>query len=257
MLFGVSAVATAQSEVAAGQQVAFRYFGLSAQQIKSVVVDSALTRSQALGSMESVPPEGRAIHATMTTGKDPLTGRRLLEVVPVVYHGYDGNAHVGQIVVHSFAVEKVLRLFYKMWCLGFPIYSVIPQSRFRYDDQASMSANNTMGYRPELGSEHRLGFTFDLNPRQNPFDRTKYTPNPQPIEPSGAIYDPAAQGTIVKMGPVREAFTAEHFEWGGGWGDPGAVPPTDYFREGYYDYMHFQPDFSWYDDSYRHVPMGV
>lgn len=256
LLLGVSPMAIAQSEVASQQQAAFKQYGLSKAQIKGIVIDSALTRTQALGSVDGASPEVRVIHAKMTTGHDPVTGKRLLEVLPVVYHGYDGKVHLGQVVVHSFAVTKFAKMFLTMWRLNFPIYSAIPQSQFGYDDQASMAANNTMVYRPEPGSEHWLGFTGDYNPKQNPFDRTKYQ-NPQPIEPPGAVYDPTAKGTILEDSQLRREFTKAGFEWGGGWGNPETVPSTDFWRVGFFDYMHIQPDYTWYEESYRHVPADL
>ena len=40
-------------------------------------------------------------------------------------------------------------------------------------------------------------------------------------------------------GPVRKAWTARGFEWGGNWGNPNADPQADYFEEGYFDYQHW------------------
>jgi peptidoglycan LD-endopeptidase CwlK len=229
------------------QQAVLASYGVSGQEYKNIVIDSSLSREQALGD-NVVPAGSRELHAKM---------KPYLRVVPVVYHGYDNRIHLGQIVVHRHVVGKTVKLFLKMFRLGFPIYSVIPQSQFGYDDQRSMAANNSSAYRPEDGSEHRTGAAFDLNPMQNPFDVTGYDPM-RPIEPAGAVYNPAAKGTIVKFSAVWKAWKDESFEWGGGWGDPNAVPITDFFREGYFDYQHFQPDFSWYDDFYKyHLPAGI
>lgn len=242
-----AATTPAGGQVPAGLKDAVSPYGLTALQVSCVVVDSLVSYDEAMGD-SVVPVEARALHARI---------KPYLRVVVVVYHGYDGRIHIGQIVVHKYIVGKVARLFVEMYRLGFPIKSVIPSSHFGYDDQVSMSANNSSAYRPEEGSEHRTGAAIDLNPFQNPFDITAYNPV-RPIEPAGAHYDPNAQGAIVKAGPVRRAFTAEHFEWGGGWGDPNATPPTDFFRTGYFDYMHFQPDYSWYDTFYRdQLPPGI
>jgi len=228
-------------------KISLMAYTLTNEQISSLVIDSLVPYNEALGD-SVVPVEARELHARM---------KPLLRVVPVVYHGYDGRIHVGQIVVHQYIVDKVIRLFLTMYQLGFPIKSVIPAARFSYNDQASMAVNNSSAYRPEDGSEHRTGAAIDLNPFTNPFDVTAYDPA-RPIEPTGAHYDPAAQGAIVKSGPVRQAFTAEHFEWGGGWGDPLATPETDFFEPGYFDYQHFQPDFTWYDSFYRdQLPPGI
>jgi peptidoglycan L-alanyl-D-glutamate endopeptidase CwlK len=243
---GVMTTASAATGPAA-QRAALAQYGLTSQQLGSVVIDSLVSYDEALGDAV-VPAEARALHAKI---------KPYLRVVPVIYHGYDNRLHVGQIVVHRYIVGKVVRLFVKMYRAGFPIQSVIPSAHFGYDDQASMAVNNSSAYRPEDGSEHRTGAAIDLNPFTNPFDVTAYDPT-RPIEPAGAHYDPNAQGAIVKSGLVRQAFTAEGFEWGGGWGDPEATPPTDFFRTGYFDYQHFQPDLTWYDWFYlNQLPPGI
>jgi hypothetical protein len=233
---------------AARQQELLRNYGMSIQHlgVNSLVIDSNLTYEQALG--DSVVPEAnRDLHMRM---------KPYLRVVPVIYWGFESTprVHVGQIVVHRDLVADTNKAFIKMFTLGFPIKSVIPESQFGYDDQRSMAADNSSNYRPEPGSEHRKGAAFDLNPFQNPFDITGYDPT-HPIEPAGAHYDPTAKGTIVKEGPVRKYMTSLHYEWGGGWGDPNADPQTDFFAVGYFDYQHFQLDFTRYNNL--PLPSGI
>ncbi len=208
----------------------------------AVVIDSAMSREQALGDAV-VPAEGKVIHETM---------KPLLRVVPVIYHGFDKRIHVGQIVVHKSLVGDTSRTFWKMFQLGFPIKSVIPQSKFGYNDTASMAANNSSGYRPEDGSEHGRAAAIDINPVQNPFDLSAY--DGRPIEPAGATYDPNKPGTITKDGAVRKYWTSLNWEWGGGWGDPNATPPTDFYKVGYFDYQHFQLNYTRYDSFVATLP---
>jgi len=209
------------------QQLGVRNFG-------GVVVDSAMTYQQALGD-SVVPPKEYAVHAAI---------KPYLRVVPVAYWGLgsdglpDNRIHVGQIVVHRLLVADTTRVFARMFLLRFPVHSVIPHSAFGYDDSKSMAANNSSAYRPDSPSEHSRGAAFDINPVQNPMDLWAYDGTPP--EPAGAVYNPAMPGTITMQGAVRLYWSSLGWEWGGNWGNPHADPPTDFFRNGYYDYQHFQ-----------------
>lgn len=213
-----------------------------------IVVDSNLTDEEAFGD-NVVPPEGQQSHALM---------KPYLRVVRVLYWGFDDKVHAGQIVVHRDLVQDTCLLFLGMFAGHFPIHSVVPESQFGYNDDASMAANNSSNYRPEPGSEHRKGSAFDFNPMQNPEDVTIKATGVRTIRPAGAVRDESAKGTITKSGWVRQMWTAFHYEWGGGWGDPAATPPTDYCSQctnTIFDYQHFQLDYTRYDGLF--VPEGV
>jgi peptidoglycan L-alanyl-D-glutamate endopeptidase CwlK len=243
---GTASVTASGKQPLDSQQALLKQHGVHA--FGNIVVDSAMTYEQALGD-SVVPAEGQAIHQVM---------KPHLRVIPVAYwglgtHGSDGRIHVGQIVVHRLLVEDTIRVFTEMFKLKFPIHSVIPQSAFGYNDQLSMAANNSSNYRPESGSEHSRAAAFDLNPVQNPFDRTAYDPS-LPVEPAGAVYDPSAPGTITMDSALRRYWTSLNWEWGGNWGNPNADPPTDFFRVGYYDYQHFQLNYLRYDGFLAQLP---
>jgi len=193
-----------------------------------------MTYSKAIGD-NVVPPAERANHAAI---------RPYLRVVPVAYWGLsssgqpDNRVHVGQIVVHQALVTDTVLVFARMFQLKFPIHTVIPHSKFGYNDTLSMAANNSSAYRPDSPSEHTRGAAFDINPVQNPFDLSAY--NGTPAQPAGAVYNPSAPGTIIMNGAVRLYWSSLGWEWGGNWGNPDAEPPTDFFRVGYFDYQHFQ-----------------
>lgn len=221
------------------QQTLLQQFGV--RDFSGVVVDSAMSRDQALGD-SVVPPRERAVHAAI---------RPDLRVVPVAYWGMsvsgqpdhkiyipDNKIHVGQIVVHRLLVADTVKVFAKMFELRFPIYSVIPHSAFGYNDAVAMAANNTSAYRPDSPSEHSRGSAFDITPYQNPMDFSRY--DGSPVQPAGAVYNPSAPGTITKYGAVRLYWSSLGWEWGGNWGDPSADPPTDYWGPPAFDYQHFQ-----------------
>ncbi len=232
------------------QKLMLRDLGIN--NLGRVVVDSAMTYQQAIGD-SVVPEEGRAVHAAM---------KPHLRVVPVAYWGLsnsgqpDGRVHVGQIVVHRLLVRDTLKTTLKMFQLGFPIHSVIPQSAFGYSDAESMAANNSSNYRPESGSEHGRAAAFDWNPVQNPFDITGYNPN-VPVQPAGAVHDPTKPGTLTMDGAVRKYWASLNWEWGGNWGNPDADPPTDFFRKGFFDWQHFQLNAKRYDAFVAQLPPCV
>ena len=248
----LGAMATAPNASASGhrgfnaeQREALKAFGLRPTQISNIVIDSAMSRDDAIGSDNIVPADALKNHRLIKPN---------LDVVPLAYHGYDGKVHFGQMVVHRYMTPKVVSLFLTMWKADFPVRSVIPASKFDYDDGRSMAANNSSGYRPERGSEHGKGSAVDINPFTNPFDTTAY--NGKPVDPPGAHYDPTATGALVLQGPVQKKAAKLHLEWGGNWGNPNAVPSTDYFRTGYFDYQHFQLGFQEYDTFEAQLPQG-
>jgi peptidoglycan LD-endopeptidase CwlK len=140
--------------------------------------------------------------------------------------GFDGQEHLGQLVVHRDVAGKVQRIFAELCRARFPIALMVPAVAFRWDDTASMRANNTSGfnYRFIAGTErlsrHAAGQAIDINPWQNP-----HIIAGTPL-PAGAGYDPTQPGTITADALVVELFCSAGARWGGEWQDP--------------DYQHFE-----------------
>jgi len=141
-----------------------------------------------------------------------------LALINVAYVSFDGLMHAGQLVMHTGLVRDVEDAFALMRTLRFPIAKVRPVVVYGWDDEASMDDNNSSGfnYRFILDtnrlSNHSLGCALDLNPRQNP-----YRSRSQKIYPSGAVYDPSAQGTLLAAGEIVRFFEDRGWEWGGTW----------------------------------------
>ena len=146
-------------------------------------------------------------------------------LVAVSYFARDGRLHQGQLVVDSLLAEDVRRVFAVIRETRFPVESVIPiaHSTFlrngRWDDLASMAANNTSGfnYRTQTGSRklsaHSCGFAIDLNPGQNPY--VKGAGERRLILPAGAVYDRRVPGTLTADHPVTKKFKELGWKWGG------------------------------------------
>ena len=145
-----------------------------------------------------------------------LDNQVLLEVA---YWGFDGNIHIGRLVVDDRVVEDLQLVFAQMLLLEFPLESVIPINQFGWDDDLSMRCNNTSGfnYRCVAGtgrlSRHAYGLAVDINPMQNPYY------NGDRVEPEGAVYDPSMPGTLYPEHPVVLLFKALGWRWGGDWNE--------------------------------------
>ncbi|MDG3006098.1 M15 family metallopeptidase [Paludisphaera mucosa] len=184
--------------------------------LEDPIIDSAMTEAEAFeGLRPGCPAEVR-------------DAQRLFDVV---YQGFDGKVHKGQIVAHKDLVEDIRHAFAVALKEKFPIRSAIPVShpKFRkngfWDDDLSMEADNTssFNYRPITGgtriSNHGYGRAIDVNTAENPYIKGSK------ILPPGAKYDPRAPGTLTRDHPFTRAFVDRGWTWAGDWKAPS---PTDY-----------------------------
>jgi peptidoglycan L-alanyl-D-glutamate endopeptidase CwlK len=170
------------------------------------VIDSSMTMKEAVRGV------------AMDCPKDILAS---LKLVTVRYYGFDAKLHQGQVVVHKDLAKDIERVFAAIEKERFPIQSVIPISdkRFKWDDDASMRANNTsaFNYRVIAGtmriSNHATGRAIDINPLLNPYIKGKS------VMPEGATYDPKQPGTIAKESFIVKLFVELGWDWGGNWDD--------------------------------------
>ncbi len=156
----------------------------------------------------------------------PASVIKNMVILDVVYYGFDGNVHKGQIVVSKKVKEDVINIFNDLFKIGFPIEKVRPVSFYGWDDDLSMKDNNTSGFnfRNVAGttekSRHAYGLAIDINPLLNPYINGKI------VQPDGAVYDTTKAGTIKKNSDVVKIFKKYGWIWGGDW-----IP--------YQDYQHF------------------
>lgn len=141
-----------------------------------------------------------------------------LNLLTVEYYSFDKKIHRGQILVHNLIKEDVIEFFQKAKEIRYPIYSVIPISKFDWDDEKSMAANNSSGfnYRTVEGSDrlsnHSFGLAIDINPFINPVIYANGR-----ISPEGANYDPKAEGAFFQEHPLVQEMLKRKFRWGGNW----------------------------------------
>jgi D-alanyl-D-alanine carboxypeptidase len=138
-----------------------------------------------------------------------------LEIINVKYLSFDHKTHIGQLVVNK-RISKDLKLaFAYMYEHRFPIGKVIPIVKYNWDDDVSMQANNTycFCYRDIYYSKHASGMAIDINPYLNPV-RWKSGYEYRATIPSGAVYNPAKDGTFTINSPVVHKLKVLGFRWG-------------------------------------------
>ena len=99
-----------------------------------------------------------------------------LDYLVLVYWGFDGRPHVGELVLHKKLAGAALRAFADLYAQRFPIRSMELIEKFDASDDRSMAANNTSAFncrdvtgRPGGFSHHSYGTAIDINPVQNPY----------------------------------------------------------------------------------------
>jgi hypothetical protein len=158
----------------------------------------------------------------------PLRDLRLLRLS---YYGFDGNAHLGELVVHRWYAEGFVHVFERLYEERFPIRRMRLVDHYGADDDLSMAADNTSAFNCRLRagsstewSQHAYGRAIDVNTVENPFvTPTHVSP------PAGAAYVDRSQdlpGMIHVRDVVWWAFHAIGWDWGGQW-------------HGTIDYQHF------------------
>lgn len=159
-----------------------------------------------------------------------------LRYLRLLYRGFDGETHVGEMVVHESISESVAVIFQILYENDYPIEKMRLVDDYGGDDEASMRDNNTsaFNYRRIAGSgtlsRHALGLAVDINPLYNPF-----VENPDGegrVSPSeGSPYAERKEGAPYQIGGEEDLclqlFRAWGFEWGGDWRAPK-------------DYQHFE-----------------
>ncbi|MEA2452312.1 MAG: hypothetical protein QOG04_1022 [Actinomycetota bacterium] len=150
---------------------------------------------------------------------------RALRLMRISYHGFDGDRHVGKLVVHRDAVTAISNAFHSMWRHDFKIHRMNLIDRFGGSDRRSMAADNTSAFNcrnvagTDHWSQHAYGRAIDINPVENPYVRSDGSASP----PAGSRYTDRSQqrkGMVHSGDPVVRAFARQGWGWGGSWSSP-------------------------------------
>lgn len=146
-----------------------------------------------------------------------------LHYLTVTYIGFDGQAHIGELVVASDVSQDVIEVMAQLYQARYPIRHMRLIDDFNGDDAASMAADNTSAFncRPVTGgtawSAHAYGTAIDINPVENPYVSGSLV---LPVEGVEFVDRPQAPGVIHDGDVAVEAFAAIGWSWGGRWKKP-------------------------------------
>lgn len=150
-----------------------------------------------------------------------------LVLLSVPHWNFNGEAKLGQLIVHKSIGTDVLDIFTRLYTdKSYAVDRMELIDVFGGDDRASMTVNNTSAYncRVVAGttrlSSHARGLAIDINPLINPYVWSKGT-----SPPGGAKWDTpnertaasAQPGIILKSSTITKAFLAKGWGWGGNW----------------------------------------
>ena len=166
--------------------------------------------------VEPVPDD---VLARSTWSSECPVAREDLRWIRLVFWGFDGRAHTGELLVHADAVDAVVRGFAVLHERRFPIEEMRIVTQADLDAPATGDGNNTTAFvcRPTRGStkwsEHAYGRAVDINPFHNPYVK-------------GEVVLPELATAYVDRGNHRPGmlvaddvagFTAAGWGWGGQW----------------------------------------
>jgi D-alanyl-D-alanine carboxypeptidase len=148
-----------------------------------------------------------------------------LRLLALTYWGFDGEVHLGRLVVNRDFARPMLAAMHSLYRLHFPFRRIRLVDAYGADDHRSMEADNTSAFNCRFvsgtnrWSQHAYGRAIDINPVENPYaDSDGYVSPPQ-----GAPFFSRSQrhkGLIHAGGDVVSAFAQVGWGWGGSWNWP-------------------------------------
>jgi hypothetical protein len=146
-----------------------------------------------------------------------------LRGVRLRFVGFDGQAHVGRLVVNAAVTSDAIAVFRDLYRARFPIRRMRPVDAYRGNDARSMAADNTSAFNCRYAvtsgarqwSMHAYGEAIDVDTVENPYllagqvrpANAKAYANRRHVRPGMAV----AGGVLVR------AFARVGWGWGGRW----------------------------------------
>lgn len=177
-----------------------------------------------VGTTSPLPADVRALMTDSSWHEGCPVGLDELSLLQLSHWGFDGEVHVGEMVVATGHAEDLISVFRQIYEARFPLERMRLVDHYGASDDRSMADNNSSAFncRPITGgggwSQHSYGTAIDLNPVQNP-----YVSGGLVLPPEGAEYTDRGdvrRGMIVDPDPVTGAFRAIGWGWGGSWARP-------------------------------------
>ncbi len=139
------------------------------------------------------------------------------------YWGFDGERHVGTLVVSRSAVGPLTVVFRRLYKARFSIRKMRPIDAYGGNDERSLAADNTAAFNcryavgpgPKRWSAHAYGQAIDVNPVENPYlEGGRVHPR------AGKAYldrTNVRPGMAARGGLLVSAFASVGWQWGGRW----------------------------------------
>lgn len=159
-----------------------------------------------------------------------------LRYVSVLHRGFDGETHVGELIVNKSIAADIVEIFKELYEQNYPIEQMVLIDEYDAEDNSSMEANNTSAFNYRVIDDgsgrlslHSYGLAIDINPLYNPYVRV--VDGETVVSPeNGEAYEDRTLDCpyyIDTDDPCYKAFTQRGFTWGGDWKNQK-------------DYQHFQ-----------------
>jgi hypothetical protein len=182
------------------------------------------------------PVKAELKHGGFWNSRCPV-GLSSLRVLTVTYRGFDGRAHIGQLVVNRAAAARLARVFHRLYRIRFPIRHMALADMYgpkslrpadgdvtgSFECRQAVPSPCTGGKGTGSWSMHAFGLAVDVNPVENP-----YVGCGQSRDPASLPYRNRSRhrrGMVTAR--VIDAFRSIGWSWGGAWA--GSTK----------DYMHF------------------
>ncbi len=144
-----------------------------------------------------------------------------LRYLTVVFHGFDGRDHTGELLVHRDWAEQIVGVFEALHDARFPIEQIGIVTPENLDAHPTGDGNLTNGFvcrdtvSGQSWSEHAYGRAIDINPFHNPYVRGEVVV-PE-LAGSYLDRDDHRPGMIQAGDEVVRAFADIGWHWGGHW----------------------------------------
>ncbi len=145
-----------------------------------------------------------------------------LSYINVTYWGFDGNEHIGEMIVHKNLALEITEIFKELYDGKFFIEKIRLIDEYNANDELSMADNNTSAFcsrevtgKKGVFSNHSYGIAIDINPIQNPYVKgdTVLPKEGEPYLDRSSI----RKGMIIKGDVCYTAFKDRGWIWGGEW----------------------------------------
>ncbi|MGD2102768.1 MAG: M15 family metallopeptidase [Acidimicrobiia bacterium] len=169
-------------------------------------------------TIEPIPPD--VLARSSWTEECPVTVDEL-RYLTMTHVGFDGEFHVGEMIVNASAAEDIVEVFRKLFDARFPIEQMRVITAEEIDAHPTGDWNDTTSFvcRPAVGSanwsQHAFGLAIDINPFHNPYLKGDLVLP----ELASAYLDRDYQrpGMIFEGDVATHAFDEIGWGWGGRW----------------------------------------